>query len=662
MVIRRPVVSISGLNSQLPDGDTIEGGSLGDLIAGSGIVEGSNADLSLAVDVSVSLAPNPSGVIFVDNKYLGDDGVAQTLASLAVVSGIYATEISVEALASGAAAVTLVNTALASGTAAATDIENTPGGAAGEYVAATDLLAGYPVGLNQQNQVEAIRYEEALSPYPNYQSNTYPHTDGLGAYYDACWNSSNNYYYVVWRGTNAQGNYGYFALIQVQSDSTLPQTVSYAAYTTVIASYNIIAQVPGTTYAFVAFQDETTVPSGSRVVICYESNGFASFGGPSPLISPFFSRPQCFAYDNDIGDMLLVIDERDSNSSVYGLKYNFNEHTNQTITNISSPVTITSGVSNAAPNNCAVNYITESGTYQGNGYYIFAYADSDNSYYGTARIYLRTGSQTTMQANSKYVFSSTSTRFIHMASESGVKGVITYSALGTTGYAYAVTWSRGTLVSTGIAFSTPVVINDGFMPSAYRTLIDYFIAGDCYIITDQRQDASANYQNMSAFLTVDTANNNLPVLGPFVTGTYGWSPSQTNYLASATRQTEGGQSYFIADYPQLGQPLNTATQPLIETKIFPEKSTVQSSSYYVNNFLGIAKTPVASGSVVEVGLQTTVQPVYSGLQPCFFYYLDPTTSGISTNSSTDRAWRGYSGWKPVGRALSSTELLVTSDL
>jgi hypothetical protein len=368
------------------------------------------------------------------------------------------------------------------------------------------------------------------------------------------------------------------------------------------------------------------------------------------------------AYDNDIEDMLLVIDERDNASNVYGLKYNFNEHQEEAVSNISSPVNITSAVSNASTNNCAVNYITDSGTYQGNGYFIFAYADSDNFYYGTARIYLRTGSQTTMQANTKYVFNSADTRFIHMASESGVKGVITYTSSGTNGYAYAVTWSRGTLVSTGIAFSTAVVINDRSMPSAYRTLIDYFIAGDCYVITDQREDDNANYQNMSAFLTVDTANNNLPVLGPFVTGTGGWATDSTNYLASALRQTEGGQSYFVANYPQLGQPLNVATKPLIETKIFPEKTTIQSSSYYVNNFLGIAKTPVASGSVVDVGLQTTVQPVYSGLQPTAFYYLDPATSGISISGATNSAWLGYSGWQPVGRALSSTELLVTSDL
>ena len=659
MVIRRPVVSISGLNSQLPDGDTIEGGSLGNLIAGSGIVEGSNANLSLAVDVSVSLAPNPSGVIFVGNKYLGDDGVAQTLASLAVVSGVYATEVSVEALASGAAAVTLVNTAVASGTAAATDIQNTPGGAGGTYVAATDLLPGYAVGLNQQNQVEAIRYAKTTT-YPKYYANSYVIQGTTSFAISATYNTvSNDYVYVVYCGDSNVSNYGIFVLNEdlKQASGPVYAAISDVVYLSAVCSYNIIEDIPGTEYAMVSFQNSSVGPT--QLAICYANNGSASAGTPSTSVTPFISAPQCMAYDKDIGDMLLVIEHTDP--SLNGLQFNFNQNSGDSISSISAGQAITSVVGGALENECAVNYITESGTYQGNGYYIFAYSDADNSFYGTARIYTRTGSQTSMSANNKYVFESRNTRFIHMASESGTRGVITYTDVGVSGYAYAVTWSRSTLVSTGLTFSNAIVINDQFMPTPYRTIIKYSIPAQKYVVTDQRSDGQGNYMNKSAFLTVDTANNNLPVIGDFVTGTYGFSPTPSTFLTAAISQKGDGQSYFAANYSNLPGVLQTATSPLLETVVLPQKTTVQ-SDFYVNNFLGIAKTPVASGSLAEVGLQTTVQPVYSGLQTGFYYYLDPATSGIFTNSSVDPYWYGFNYWKPVGRALSSTDLLVISSL
>ena len=111
MVVRRPLVLASGLLSELPPGDTTVGGAVGTLTAGSGLSGG--GDLSSNQRVDVSLAPNPSGVIFVGNQ-LGLDGVAQRTADTALSSGNAGLSLASTALASGNAALarTLIDTAV----------------------------------------------------------------------------------------------------------------------------------------------------------------------------------------------------------------------------------------------------------------------------------------------------------------------------------------------------------------------------------------------------------------------------------------------------------------------------------------------------------------------------------------------------------------------
>jgi hypothetical protein len=85
MASRRPLVVVSGVTSELPQGDTVVGASAGTLVAGSGL-SGGGAFTGGTVTVDVSLAPNPSGIIFVGDA-LGLDGVTQTVAEAALSSG-----------------------------------------------------------------------------------------------------------------------------------------------------------------------------------------------------------------------------------------------------------------------------------------------------------------------------------------------------------------------------------------------------------------------------------------------------------------------------------------------------------------------------------------------------------------------------------------------
>jgi hypothetical protein len=113
MADRRPLVLISGVFSELPQGDTAIGASAGTLTAGSGVAGGGALD-GTARRLDIALAANASGLIIVgdgDSATLGFDGSH-------VASGSAALALAGEALASGNAALTLSTEALASGDAA----------------------------------------------------------------------------------------------------------------------------------------------------------------------------------------------------------------------------------------------------------------------------------------------------------------------------------------------------------------------------------------------------------------------------------------------------------------------------------------------------------------------------------------------------------------
>lgn len=98
MTSRRPLVLVSGFTSELPDGDSIVGISTGTVTAGSGLAGG--GDVSTDIRLDVELAPNPSGLIWIqtgDSAQLGFDGSAQA-------SGTAALSVATAALASGNAA------------------------------------------------------------------------------------------------------------------------------------------------------------------------------------------------------------------------------------------------------------------------------------------------------------------------------------------------------------------------------------------------------------------------------------------------------------------------------------------------------------------------------------------------------------------------------
>jgi hypothetical protein len=83
MTSRRPLVVISGVFSELPQGDSVVGTTAGSVVAGSGLDGGGALDGGIR-RFDVELAAAPSGLIFVgtgDNARLGNDGAAYALAA-----------------------------------------------------------------------------------------------------------------------------------------------------------------------------------------------------------------------------------------------------------------------------------------------------------------------------------------------------------------------------------------------------------------------------------------------------------------------------------------------------------------------------------------------------------------------------------------------------
>lgn len=111
MATRRPLVLVSGIWSELPLNDAIDGGAyqLNTITAGSGLAGGGTVGANTRFDIS--LVPNASGLFFDANSRLGINGGA-------IASGNAALSVGVTALASGNAALTVGTTALASGNAA----------------------------------------------------------------------------------------------------------------------------------------------------------------------------------------------------------------------------------------------------------------------------------------------------------------------------------------------------------------------------------------------------------------------------------------------------------------------------------------------------------------------------------------------------------------
>lgn len=609
MVVRRPLVNISGQTTELPPGDSVVGGSVGTLTAGSGLNGG--GDLSSVVTTNISLAPNPSGLLFADGK-LGVDGVAGVTASTAFASGNFSLGVGIAALASGVAGSQLAATALASGTAALADINAIPGGTIETFTAASAVASGHAVGLDDGGKVQSVRAEVNVDSLTVGSPAVF---NSATSYWDAAVYASASNKVAIFYRDDGNLSYGTCVIATVNGLSVTYGTpvvfksgnlnyispVYDSVNDKVVISYrdnvnssygtSIVGTISGSTISFgspAVFESATTIfvtsvydTTNQKVVNLYTDATNASYGtavvGTVSGTSISFGTPVVFS----AFDSLYIVSTYDSTNSKVVTSYYVNgSGVSYSIVGTVSGTSISFGtrvtlVSSPAYDGSAAFDSTSSKV-------IKAYADGNNSNYGTVKI--GTVSGTSISYGSPVIFRSATVSLTSTVYNTQTNRVVI--AYGDGGNSYYGTFIVGTVSGTSITFATPIVFNS----------TDSYYISSVYNSTDN--------VIVTAYNDVNNAN--------------------------------AGTS--VAAIP------NTTIQPSISSQ---------------NNFIGIAQTTAASGSAVQVRLPGSYDQNNTGLTPGAVYYVNPTTSGFTTTATQPTAWSGAVNWAPIGRAVNSTTLLLT---
>ena len=127
--------------------------------------------------------------------------------------------------------------------------------------------------------------------------------------------------------------------------------------------------------------------------------------------------------------------------------------------------------------------------------------------------------------------------------------------------------------------------------------------------------------------------------------------------AAVNFQGSSSLTFTAASTVQTGNPVGLDDTGRVQV-VVSGSPTISSQ----NNFIGIAQATVASGTDVSVLLPRAVDFNQTGLNPGYFYYVNPTTSGFTAASGQPAAWSGAYNWGPVAKAVSSSGLLLLNPM
>jgi len=611
MVTRRPVVIISGQQTELPPGDSIIGASVGALIAGSGLDGG--GDLGSTETVNVSIAPNASGLIFVDDKYLASDGVAQRIGEVALASGVYALEVSEDAVASGTAGSLLAATALASGNAALVDIAATPGGTIQEFTAASAVASGYAVGLDDTGSVQSVR-EVIDADIRNFGSAVVFESASI-TYTSATYDSANDRIVIAYQD-GGNSSYG-TAIVGTVSGTSI-------SFGTAVVFESSASYYTSATY------DSTN----DRVVIAYRDGGNSNYGtaivGTVSGTSISFGSPVVF--ESALSEYIFTTFDSTNDRVVIAYQDGGNSDYGTAVVGTVSGTSISFGTA----------VVFESGdsrfisaTYDSiNDRVVIAYSDYGNSFYGTAIV--GTVSGTSISFGTAVIFESATSNNISATYDStNDRVVIAYRDGGNSNYGTAIV---GTVSGTSISFGTAVVFESA--QSQYMSAI-YESTNDRVVIA--YEDVGNSDYGTAIVGTV--SGTSISFVSPIV-----FESASSNYYSATFDSTRN--RIVIAYRDVANSNYGTAIVAAPDSTIAP---TISSQ----NNFIGIAQDTAASGTTVPVRLPGSYDQNNQGLVVGSTYYVDPTTSGFTTTVTQPAAWSGAVNWDPVGVAVNSTTLLLT---
>jgi len=611
MAEKLPLVYIDGALSQLPPGDQVEGGELGNLIAGSGLVGGGDLQTG-SKRLDVALAPNPSGVIFVGDT-VGMDGADLVAADAALASGNAALVDAVPALASGVAGLADANTALASGNAALSDAANFVGSSAVILTASSTIQAGNPVGLDDTNRVQAVR-ELVDSATRNYGPQV-KFEDASCAYTAITYDSSNNKVVIAYRD---QGNSNYGTAIVGAAGGDSVSFGTAVVYESAMVSYNAITFDSTNNKVVIAYSDDGNSSHGTAVVGNVSGTSI-TFGTPVVFEA---ANSYYFSATYDSTNDRVVISYVDDGNSQYGTAVVGT--VSGTSISFGTPVVFEA----AEVGWTAITYDSTAGKV------VIAYRDTANSSHGTAIV--GTVSGTSISFGSPSVFQTYYSGFETITYDSSNdRVVISYYGYDGSATLQAVV---GTVSGTSISFGTPVQFATGLSQHIFNAF-------------------DSNLNQVVIFYR-DPANSNK---GTSIVGT-----------VSDTSISFGSSTLVTDDVVlQIGSTYDTSSQRIVVSYIndsdsskgysavgFPATSALPTLGG-VNNFIGTANSTVASGDSVKVNAPRSLNYSNAGLSTGYFYYVDPSASGFTTTATQPSSWTaGDYSWGPVAKAVSSSGLLI----
>lgn len=631
MVVQRPLVLISGDYSELPPSDTPADITAGVCTAGSGLNGGGN--FSSAISVDVSIAPAASGLIFVGTgsaAKLADDGSAQRLSDKALASGVYALETSSAAVASGAASNVISQQAILSGAAAIQIIDNIPQGTIYSYEAGSTVVSGVFVGVNQINKVEPIRQ---VKDDINASGIGFT-TIGSGVsniWSDIIYASGVDKVVVLHRETFGT-SYGFIQVLTTDGDSLVrypANQISATDYAGGSVSYNYKDDVFLATYQGVSSYLNTRAFTVNPV-----TNQITP--GTNKIVNSVAVSYIRQSYNPDENNFICTF-VRDSSIYAYGI--------------------VVSGTTAYNGNELLVDV-------NGNAYSDIAYSPIDKK----AIISYRNGSIYPTSALCANVISASGVNLYLESSRTIINKEfnqsfsVSYPKVGYNGRDnnFAFTWSANnadTLV--GIAGArisgTSIEVGPEKFVNAYGiyNAIAYNPVTNSYMVNGRIPTASGSVvafqldKDLNA--TIGTQSCYTAYAYPSGTVSIG---AQTTYNEIACDTTRGnwiGYAQFTSN-----QFVNSSG---VVWLIKPGTRNLPVNANGYNQIIGVAQNTTASGSVVQVRLPGSVDTLNTGLTTGSTYYVNPTTSGLTTISTKPTYWSGV--WEPVGTAVGSGALLLT---
>ena len=609
MVKRRPLVNISGSVSELPPGDVIEGGALGILTAGSGLFGG--GALLTDTDIGFYLAPNASGLVLdgQSQPYLCTDGVAQVNADNALSSGNFSLSEGATAAASGNAGLSLASTALASGNAALTNIAGLPTGVLEVFKANGAVNAGSPVGFDESEGIQSIgvftdRTKIDLSGVDSFSAGS--NANNVNVVYD----SDNNRIVVVYR--DMATTYATAVVGTVSGNS-----ISYGTPVVIRSSsstYTCAAFDSSSGQIFVAYSD-ITAAKGSATVGTVSGTSI-SFGAIYDFITT--DDPLYVGCTYDVSNGTAVVIYKDRINTDIDLK----------VATISG-TTISFGPARSVSLGIAANFssIIYDPTHS---QLVFCY-EVNSSNVGTIGVGSLSGTAFTRHTSSTFgtnitlpglSYDSTADKFI-ITYEDANKG---RARVVETGASTINSVSSEVILFDDLTVISPVSVHDIF----YNTnIFTTRIGTELYT-----QVATLSGTTLTTYPYFGAGFNGSVVAG----GTCYDSTNDKSIVAGQNVTTALGFSSIL---------------------LAGERATPTLNS--LNNFIGIAQSSASSGSSVEVRLPGSYDTNFTGLTPGALYYVNTTTSGFSSTISSG-SWSGAFNFAPVGRAVTSTTLLLTDTL